>query len=217
MPRTAPYRPRDVQPMAPDASVSHWLSLLQSDGDTAAAQRLWERYFHRLVGLARAKLQGQPRRAADEEDVALSAFASFCRLAEAGRFPQLADRHDLWRLLVTLTERKAYNLVRDERRQKRGGGAVVGEAGLFRADKSSPEGLDQFVGREPTPEFAAEVAEECRLLLARLGDTELQAIAVWKMEGDTVPEIADRLGCALSTVERRLRLIRQIWESEEEG
>ncbi len=201
--------------MSPDESVSQWLSLLQSDGDAAAAQRLWERYFHRLVGLARVKLQGQPRRAADEEDVALSAFANFCRAAEAGRFPRLADRHDLWRLLVTLTERKAYNLVRDERRQKRGGGAVLGEAGLLRPDDSSPEGLNQFAGREPTPEFAAEVAEECRLLLDRLGNAELQTIAVWKMEGDTVPEIATRLGCALTTVQRRLRLIRQIWESEE--
>jgi DNA-directed RNA polymerase specialized sigma24 family protein len=201
--------------MSPDQSVSHWLSLLQSDGDEAAAQQLWERYFHRLVGLARAKLQGQPRRVADEEDVAISAFASFCSAAEEGRFPRLADRHDLWRLLVTLTERKAYNMVRDERRQKRGGGVVLGEAGLFRPDDSSPQGLEQFAGREPTPDFAAEVAEECRVLLGRLDNAELQAIAVWKMEGDTAPEIADRLGCALSTVERRLRLIRQIWESEE--
>jgi DNA-directed RNA polymerase specialized sigma24 family protein len=201
--------------MPPDNSVTHWLNLLQSEGDAAAAQQLWERYFHRLVGLARAKLQGQPRRAADEEDVALSAFDSFCRGAEQGRFPQLGDRHDLWRLLVTLTERKAYNLARDERRLKRGGGAVVGEAGLLGPGDSSPGGLDQFAGREPTPEFAAEVAEEYCLLLTRLDDAELRAIAVWKMEGDTAPEIALRLGCALSTVERRLRLIRQIWESEE--
>jgi DNA-directed RNA polymerase specialized sigma24 family protein len=195
-------------------SVSQWLRLLQS-GDPAAAQPLWERYFHRLAGLARTKLEGRPRLGADEEDVALSAFASFCRGAEAGRFPQLADRDDLWRLLFTLTERKAQNLVRDERRQKRGGGAVLGESALVRAGDSSPAGLEQVSGREPTPEFAAEVAEECRHLLDRLDDAELRAIAVWKMEGDSTPQIAARLGCALSTVERRLRLIRQIWESEE--
>src|SRR5262245_43324907 len=59
-------------------SVTHWLGLLRA-GDHAAAQPLWERYFSRLVGLARAKLQGLPRRAADEEDVALSAFDSFSR------------------------------------------------------------------------------------------------------------------------------------------
>ena len=108
--------------MSSDESVTQWLSLLQG-GDAAAAQRLWERYFHRLVGLARAKLQGHPRRAADEEDVALSVFRCLCEGASRGRFPELEDRDDLWRLLVTLTERKAYNLARDERRLKRGGGA----------------------------------------------------------------------------------------------
>ena len=197
--------------MSSGESVSHWLRLLQ-DGDSAAAQPLWDRYFVRLVRLARARLEARPRLAADEEDVALSAFASFCRAAEERRFPQLSDRDDLWRLLIAVTEHKAYNLIRDEGRQKRGGGAVRGESELGQPGDSSPPGLDQFAGREPTPEFAAQLAEECQRLLGRLDDDELQSIAVWKMEGSTVPEIAARLGCAPSTVERRLRLIRQIWE-----
>ena len=92
--------------MTAGVSDSHWIGLLQ-DGDPAAAQRLWERYFHRLVGLARVKLQGQPRRAADEEDVALSAFDSFCRRASDGCFPHLGDRDNLWHLLDTITARKA--------------------------------------------------------------------------------------------------------------
>src|SRR5207253_6336257 len=89
-------------------------------------QRLWERYFRRLVGLARRKLQDTPRGAADEEDVALSAFDCFCRGAARGLFPQLADRDNLWRLLVTLTARKALQLTRRQPRPKRGG-AVRGE------------------------------------------------------------------------------------------
>ena len=70
--------------MASEGSVTSWLDQLKA-GDTAAAQPLWEAYFRRLVALARGKLQGAPRRAADEEDVALSAFDSFCRGAEQGR------------------------------------------------------------------------------------------------------------------------------------
>jgi DNA-directed RNA polymerase specialized sigma24 family protein len=197
-------------PLASGTSDSQWLRQLQA-GDPAAAQRLWELYFHRLVGLARIKLQGQPRRAADEEDVALSAFASFCRAAEAGRFPKLADRDDLWPLLVTLTERKAFNLVRDQGRQKRGGGNVQGES-AFQGGDSTASGINNCAGREPTPEFAAQVAEQCRRLLDILPGEEMRAIAVWKMEGETVPEIAARLSCAPSTIERRLRLIRQIWQ-----
>jgi DNA-directed RNA polymerase specialized sigma24 family protein len=201
--------------MSSEGSVTHWLGRLRA-GDHAAAQPLWERYFHRLVGLARQKLRDAPRRAADEEDVALSAFDSFCRGAEQGRFPQLQDRDDLWRLLFAFTARKAFDQVRDERRQKQGGGAVLGESALLGPEGSAGEeaGLEQVLGREPTPAFAAEVAEQCQRLLGRLGDDELRAIARRKMEGDTNEEIAARLGCAVSTVERRLRLIRQTWEEE---
>src|SRR5262245_60161108 len=109
--------------MSPQDSVSQWLARLK-DGDAVAAQKLWERYFRRLVGLARLRLRNAPRRAADEEDVALSAFASFCRAAEEGRFPRLADRDNLWRLLVVLTARKARHQRRRDGQQKRGGGAA---------------------------------------------------------------------------------------------
>ncbi|HKB41434.1 MAG TPA: ECF-type sigma factor [Gemmataceae bacterium] len=187
--------------MAAAGSVSHWLDRLQA-GDHAAAQPLWEVYFQRLVALARARLQGAPLRAADEEDVALSAFDSFCRGVAAGRFPQLADRAGLWRLLVTITGRKALDRLRHERRQKRGGGAV------------EEVRLEEVVGSEPTPDFAAQVAEECRRLLGLLGDAELEAVALWKMEGYRTAEIAARLGYTPRTVERKLRLIRQVWEKE---
>src|SRR5262249_53685630 len=109
-----------VLPMLSPGSVTDWIGQLKA-GDPAAAQKLWERYFQRLVGLARKKLQGTPRRAADEEDVALSAFASLCRRVAAGQFPQLRDREDLWHLLLVITARKALNQIRHERRQKRGG------------------------------------------------------------------------------------------------
>jgi DNA-directed RNA polymerase specialized sigma24 family protein len=197
--------------MEADGSVSLWISRLQA-GDSTAAQPLWERYSRRLVGLARKKLQDLPRRALDEEDVALSVFDSLCRGAEQGRFPQLTDRDCLWRLLVTLTSRKASNVRRDQRRLKRGGGAVQGESAF--GGPSGEGGIDQLLATEPTPEFAAQVAEECRRLLDSLGDEELRQIAVWKMEGETDGEIAARLGYVHRTVQRRLQLIRRIWEKE---
>ena len=191
--------------MAVKGSITRWIDLLKV-GDALAAQKLWERYFQRLVWLARQKLQGNRPRAADEEDVALSAFDSFCRGAETGRFPQLLDRDGLWRLLVVLTNRKAAHLVRDEGRQKRGGKAAPAMA--------DEQELQQILSREPTPEFAAEVAEQCRRLLARLGDPELESVALWRMEGYRNDEIADKLGCTPRTVERKLRIIRGLWEKE---
>ncbi len=196
-------------------SVTYWLRQAQA-GDAAAAQALWERYFRRLVALARKKLQGAARRAADEEDVALSAFDSFFRGAEQGRFPRLNDRHDLWGLLIVITGRKAADLVQHERRQKRGGGAVQGESAFLKAGAGEEEaGLEQVVGREPSPAFAVQVAEEFQRLLERLGDAELRQVALWKMDGYSNEEIAVKLGCVPRTVERKLRAIRTIWEHEE--
>src|SRR5262245_10485603 len=202
--------------MSPDESVSQWIGRLR-DGDPAAAQNLWERYFQRLVGLARKKLEGLPRRSADEEDVALSAFDSFCRGAGHGRFPQLGDRDNLWRLLVTITARKAYQLVLREGRQKRGAGAVLDEGALAGlADGESGEVvLEQLLDREPTPEFAAQLAEEYERLLARLPDAELRSAAQWKLEGYTNEEISAKLGCALRSVERKLKVIRSLWDHAE--
>jgi DNA-directed RNA polymerase specialized sigma24 family protein len=189
--------------MSAEHSVSHWLALLKQ-GDSQAAQELWQRYFHRLVGLARLKLQDAPRRAADEEDVALSAFASFCEGAEQGRFPQLEDRDDLWRLLVVVTARKASHHLRGEGQKKRGGGAV-----------SEDVILEEVVGREPTPQFAAQVADECRRLLGCLEDNDLEQVALAKMEGYTNAEIAERFGCAPRTIDRKLQLIRDIWQEKD--
>jgi DNA-directed RNA polymerase specialized sigma24 family protein len=193
--------------MAADASVTRLIGMLK-EGDRAAAQQLWETYFQRLVGLARARLRGTARRVADEEDVALSAFDSFYRRAEGGQFPRLQDRDDLWQLLFVLTVRKAINLAKYQGRRVRGASQVVSLADL--------EGLDveSVLGPEPTPELAAEMTDECRRLLDRLGDPTLRSVALWKMEGFTNREIATRLDCVEHTVERKLRSIRQLWSSE---
>ncbi len=80
--------------MPASGSVTVWIEQLKA-GESAAAEQLWEGYFRRLVALAPPPPARPALAAADEEDVALSAFDSFCRNAEQGRFPQLLDRDDL--------------------------------------------------------------------------------------------------------------------------
>ena len=188
-------------------SVTQCISALKQ-GDQSAALGLWGAYFQRLVGLARARLGDAPRRIADEEDVALSAFDSFCRGASTGRFRQLDDRHDLWQLLVLITVRKAIDLRNYEGRASRGMGKVQSLTEL------SQEGHEALGGDEPTPELAAQLAEEYERLIERLGDSSLQSVATWKLEGYTNDEIAARLGCVTSTVERKLARIRSVWTNE---
>ena len=193
-------------------SVTRWIGELKA-GDRDAAQRLWERYFADLVRLARARLRAVPRAAEDEEDVALSAFDSFCAAASHGRFPRLDDRDDLWRVLVTLAQRKAADLIRRQRRLKRGSGKVANEA-----DVVGPEGelLGHIAGTAPTPSFAAMVAEEYRYRLDLLPEDALRRVAVLKMEGYSNDEIAVQLGLGLRSVVRKLDLIRRTWLSQSE-
>ncbi|HKB03716.1 MAG TPA: ECF-type sigma factor [Gemmataceae bacterium] len=187
-------------------TITGWLDGLRA-GDEQAAQRLWEEYFHRLVGLARARLGGRPRGPMDEEDVALNAFDTFCRGAQEGRFPRLADRQDLWQVLVMLTARKAVDADRRERARKRGGNPRGPAA------DDGPR-LEELVGREPTPSFAAGVVEELCRLLDTL-DPGIRAVALLKLEGLTNPEIARRLGRSRATIERKLQFIRLTWMKQE--
>jgi DNA-directed RNA polymerase specialized sigma24 family protein len=196
-----------------EGSVTRWIGDLRAGGDSAA-QHLWERYFDRLVHLARNKVRAVPRRGAaeDEEDAALSAFDSFCRGVGRGQFPRLADRDDLWRLLVVLTLRKACDQLERQGAAKRGGGQVVGESALCGADdERGGAGLDRFVGDEPTPEFAALVADQYRRLRDGLGDDSLRQVLDLRLEGYSREEIAGRLGCAVRTVTRKLDVIRETW------
>jgi DNA-directed RNA polymerase specialized sigma24 family protein len=196
----------------PTGSVTQWLQDLK-DGDSDSAQLLWERYFDRLTLLARKRIGGIARLATDGEDVALSAFHSLCEGIGKGRFVDLADRESLWKLLVTIAVRKAQRAIRNEFTQKRGGGVVLGESAMMSGEDAMAGAhvLESVLGNEPTPEFAAQIAEEWQGLLNRLSDDELRKIAIWKMEGCTSIEIAERLGKSLATIERRLKLIRMAW------
>ncbi len=198
-----------------EETVTQWIDQLKT-GDARAAQRLWESYFLEMVEVARRKLQGAPRAVADEEDVALSAFKSFCLGAQNGRFSQVTDRENLWPLLVAITSHKSVDLIRHENRKKRGGSGASGTESE-RNKQSTPVDFEQIIQSQPSPEFTVHLAEELERLLDLLdktGDSTLRQVALAKMEGETTTEIAEQLGCARRTIERKLQLITRLWQED---
>lgn len=200
--------------MAGEDSDSVLLARLKVGPDSEASQALWSRYFEQLARLARKRLGDGMRRVADEEDIALSAFDSFFRGVNKGRFPQLDDADDLWQVLVLLTERKAINRRRKETAQKRGGGKVRGDWASLTGDSSDRGEVEQAMTLEPSPEFAAQFAEECARRLACLGDPGLTKVALLRLEGYSNDEIARELKKSVRSVERKLRAIRTLWTDD---
>jgi DNA-directed RNA polymerase specialized sigma24 family protein len=199
-------------------SVTIWIHQLK-DGERAAVQKLWEGYFPRLVRQAQRWLRRTPVRVVDAEDIALSAFKSFCLRAEQGRFPKLFDRDDLWQLLVVIAFRKKCNQVKREAVRQPPNGRVYSISALTPADADDSGTIFScLISREPDPTLTSQVAESCRRLLEMLPAQELRDVAVWKLEGYTNEEIAAKMkdgkGCAESTVERKLARVRKIWAKE---
>jgi DNA-directed RNA polymerase specialized sigma24 family protein len=195
-------------------SVTAWIDGVAS-GDEADVRKLWDRYFERLVRLAGSRLAPHSRRSFDEEDVALSAFQSFCDRAGRGRFPRLEGRDDLWRLLATIVVRKAAAAARGEARLKRGGGRVLGESAMRAGADAGEAALARVLSREPTPEEAALFADGCLRSLERLREPSVRSVALRRLEGWSTSEIARSLDVSPRTVERKLELIRAIWSDQE--
>jgi RNA polymerase sigma factor (sigma-70 family) len=186
--------------MHSDDPITHWIQGIKA-GDNDAANLLWERYSRDLLEIARRRMASH-RRASDEEDAVLSAFHSLCQRAQQGAFTNIKDRDDLWRMLVTITHRKALQAVRRETADKRGGQNTAAADG---------DACVSIPGRDPTPELAAMMEESVAEFLALLDDDELRRIALLKLEQYTDAEIAAGIGKSVATIERRLRLIRSIW------
>lgn len=176
-------------------NISVWLSQMKR-GDREGVDPIFVRYFGRLAALAANKLRMRPDLAGMEEDVALSALKSLCLGAEKGRYSKVNDRDDLWRLLACMTVRKTIDLMR-----KRGMGLALDE-----------NDYERLFAQELSPADLVEVNEHIEMMLNKLEDPTFQKIVLWKVEGYSNREIAERLSTVERTVERKLHRIRLLWQ-----
>lgn len=197
-----------------EGSVTRLIELLRSHDPSVrdtAARLIWQHYFRDLLELARKSLDKRVRRRVDEEDVLQSMFQSFCVRQGRGDF-ELADRDELWKVLVTITLRKARNAAIKHGRGKRNISREQ-DPTLVAGDKLIwPDlVLEQMHAAGPSPAEAAVLNEALERRLEALADPELRRIALWRLEGYSNREIADRLECTERSIERKLGRIRSLW------
>jgi RNA polymerase sigma factor (sigma-70 family) len=196
-------------------SVTQLVDCLRSgspDSRDEAARRIWERYFPRLLTLARRHLDRRIRVLQDEEDVVQSMGRSFFSRLRRRDF-DLGDRDALWALLVTITLNKVRNAADHHFAAKRD---VHRKQPLPSSDESrsdAPHAVPVPESDGPTPAEAAALNEALERRLGDLPEPDLRQVALMKLEGYTNHEIAEALRCGERSVERKLNLIRKRWEA----
>ena len=199
--------------MMSTSSLQVWYDALRN-GQDVAINKLWQLYFQRMVHVARRKLDGSNRVVRDEEDVALSAFKSFCIGFRQGRFSADTVQDNLWPLLVTLTINKSIDYIRLQNRAKRGGAVRNNSTSHL---KTSVVTLDEIVANSPSPELQVALDDSFQKLLVMLdatNDPTLRQIALLTIEGEDPARIASILDdCSVRTIQRKLKTIRAIWET----
>src|SRR5688572_29272056 len=132
-----------------------------------ASRELFERFSRRLIGLARHHLDARLQHKVDPEDVVQSVYKSF--FLRYGEGALAAEGWEgLWGLLMLITLRKCADRARYHHADRRD----LAREQVVSSDADTRPSWETAVGREPTPDEAAALAETVELLLGRLDRDE---------------------------------------------
>jgi len=176
-------------------SITQCLSGIRR-ADIESTEHLWKQYYASLVQVARRHFRDYPRGAYDEEDAAESALISFFSAATKNRYSNLSDREGLWKLLTTIVIRKVNRRVRR---------------------RSMIEYRPETHGESPESDSGCETVDVEELvsnLFSLLQNDGLRQTAALRMHGYSNKESSEILCCSVKSIERRMRLVRAIWERE---
>jgi RNA polymerase sigma factor (sigma-70 family) len=175
-------------------------------GNSQASNDLYARLLPRMYAIARKSIGPVAKRGIEADDVVQSAMISFWNYSQAGKLADDLNRNDLWALISTFTTRKLKKHLRRENTLKRGSGNVIGENALQGKDGEAQR-LDQLVQKMPTDDFDEAIEEMLALL-----PEDLTRIALLKLGGHSSDDISIELDCTKRTVQRKINLIKELWD-----
>lgn len=185
-------------------------------GDQEAASELISRYFQRVVRLAEKHLANHRVHLTAGDDIAASVFESLWKKAERGDFTDddLATSEELWKLLCRIVSFKSRDHLRRESAQKRGGDVLKGQSFFSNSLNTEPDGIENVAANQLCIADVLILKEEHDRLLELLDSELLEQIAIMRLEGFRVVEIAENFQKTERWVGRKLNLIRKIWTAD---
>jgi len=186
-------------------SISQWLHRLKA-GDRSATEAIWSRFYPKLVRLANTKLSKNPDPAIGGEDIAQSSFRNVCQGVLDGRYPQLDNREDFWKLLFVSTANRICSHFRSCGSMKRNG--VIRDS----LDSIDEELLKQLNSQEAQTELADLIEHLLRKLDSEDLSGELRQIALLFLDEHSASWIAKTLHRRKTNILQKIRWIRAIWE-----
>ncbi len=198
-------------------------------GERRVIEELW--LCHREVMIARARrvIAGLriDRTQYDADDAVADAFFRICSSASRQKLATIEDRDGILKLLFAILRLEILDARKRLASFRRGGGGVSRTAhgdephetvnsdsapsrhGYHRRDVE----LEQLSSAQSSVEVEL-IEDDCfEVLLKRLDDGRLRAIATMRREGYNLDEIARRLRLAPRTLRRRLTIIRSVFQS----
>ena len=188
--------------MAADQSFTDLMDRLNA-GDDAAATEIFHRFAHRLIGLARKRLDRLLQAKVDPEDVMQSVYRSFFRRQAESHY-DLDGWDGLWGMLTVITLRKCghrEDYFRAARRDIRRETTATNTREQNELEVSC-------LARDPTPSHAARLAETVEQVMRTLEGRERDIFAL-SLQGCTSAEIGDQVGRTERTVQRVLKRVRK--------
>lgn len=192
--------------MNPDpGSISRCLHCLKA-GDKTATDLLWHRFYPKLVRVANKKLVQNPDPAVGGEDIAQSSLRNVCQGVLDGRYPQLDNRDDFWKLLFVSMANRVCSHFRKCGSQKR--------KALLRDPSEVID--DELISQLNSQEAQAELADLIEYLLGKLDlqdpSGELRQIAMLYLDEHSASSIAKTLQRRKTNILHKIQWIRAIWE-----
>ena len=177
--------------------AKNWEDLAEKLGCSPedAAAEVFRRYSQRLLALAESRLNPRVKARVGADDIVQSVFRTFFRRSADGQFT-FDHTGALWRLLVTITIRKAMA----QGRPSRHGPPTI--------PLDVDEGAD-LAGEEPSPPEVATVIDLTQRMLEKLNSRQRRMVEL-RFQGYSTPQIGKESDCSRTTVWRVLDRVEEI-------